>query len=362
MAPSTPAHVKLFIPGPTEVRPEVLQAMTRPMIGHRGRDFEDLFARLQPRLRQVFATASRVYISTSSGTGLWEAASRNCVRDGRAVLHLVNGAFSERWAQVSVTNGKRVVRLEAPWGQAIRPEQVADVLAADHFDAVALVHNETSTGVINPLPQVAAVVHRHPDTLLLVDAVSSLGGAPVEVDAWGLDVCLTSSQKCLALPPGLSFAAVSDRALARAQEVPYRGYYFDFLELEKMLARNHTPATPAIPLLYALDLQLDRILAEGLAARFARHADLAARVQAWAAERFALFAEESYRSPTLTTVANTRQINVDALNAFLRERGMLISNGYGKLKGETFRIAHMGDLTRDEVEELLSALDEFLQP
>jgi len=356
------SHIKLFIPGPTEVRPEVLQAMAQPMIGHRSRAFEDLFARLQPRLRQVFATASRVYVSTSSGTGLWEAASRNCVRDGRAVLHLVNGAFSERWAQVSATNGKRVVRLEAPWGQAIRPEQVADALAADHFDAVALVHNETSTGVINPLPQIAAVVQRHPDTLLLVDAVSSLGGAPVEVDAWGLDVCLTSSQKCLALPPGLSFAAVSDRALARAQEVPYRGYYFDFLELEKMLARNYTPATPTIPLLYALDLQLDRILAEGLAARFARHADLAARVQAWAAERFALFAEEGYRSPTLTTVANTRQIDVDALNAFLRERGMLISNGYGKLKGETFRIAHMGDLTRDEIEELLSALDAFLQP
>ncbi len=354
------AYIKLFIPGPTEVRPEVLQAMARPMIGHRGRAFEELFARLQPRLRQLFATSARVYISTSSGTGLWEAASRNCVRDDRPILHLVNGAFSERWAQVSAANGKRVARIEAPWGQAIRPEQVAQALKADHYDAVALVHNETSTGVINPLAEIAAVVRAHTDTLLLVDAVSSLGGAPVEVDAWGLDVCLTSSQKCLALPPGLSFAAVSDRALARAQEVPHRGYYFDFLELERMLARNHTPATPAIPLLYALDVQLDRILAEGLPARFARHAQMAARVQAWAAERFALFAEEGYRSPTLTTITNTRQIDVEALNAFLRERGMQISNGYGKLKGETFRIAHMGDLTPDEIEALLSALDEFL--
>lgn len=354
------AHIKLFIPGPTEVRSEVLQAMAQPMISHRGRAFEDLFARLQPRLRQLFATRARVYISTSSGTGLWEAASRNCVHDEHPILHLINGAFSERWAEVSAANGKRVVRLEVPWGRAVRPEQVAQALKADHYDAVALVHNETSTGVINPLAEIAAVVREHTDTFLLVDAVSSLGGAPIEVDAWGLDVCLTSSQKCLALPPGLSFAAVSDRALARAQEVPYRGYYFDFLELERMLARNHTPATPAIPLLYALDVQLDRILAEGLPARFARHAQMAARVQAWAAERFALFAEEGYRSPTLTTVANTCRIDVEALNAFLRERGMQISNGYGKLKGETFRIAHMGDLTPDEIEELLTALDEFL--
>nr|BAL56039.1 aminotransferase class V [uncultured prokaryote] len=354
------AHIKLFIPGPTEVRPEVLQAMAHPMIGHRGRAFEDLFARLQPRLRQLFATASRVYISTSSGTGLWEAASRNCVRDDRPILHLVNGAFSERWAQVSAANGKRVARYDVPWGQAIRPEQVAQALKADRYDAVALVHNETSTGVINPLAEIAAVVREHADTLLLVDAVSSLGGASVDVDGWGLDVCLTSSQKCLALPPGLSFAAVSDRALARAQEVPHRGYYFDFLELERMLARNHTPATPAIPLLYALDVQLDRILSEGLPARFARHAQMAARVQAWAAERFALFAEEGYRSPTLTTITNTRQIDVEALNAFLRERGMQISNGYGKLKGATFRIAHMGDLTLDEIEELLAAIHAFL--
>lgn len=354
------AHIKLFIPGPTEVRPEVLQAMAQPMIGHRGRAFEELFARLQPRLRRLFATSARVYISTSSGTGLWEAASRNCVRDEYPILHLINGAFGERWAQVSAANGKRVVRLEVPWGRAIRPEQVTQALKTDHYDAVALVHNETSTGVINPLAEIAAVVREHADTLLLVDAVSSLGGTPVDVDAWGLDVCLTSSQKCLALPPGLSFAAVSDRALARAQEVPHRGYYFDFLELERMLARNHTPATPAIPLLYALDVQLDRILAEGLAARFARHAHMAARVQAWAAERFALFAEEGYRSPTLTTITNTHQIDVEALNAFLRERNMQISNGYGKLKGATFRLAHMGDLTPDEIEGLLTALDEFL--
>jgi predicted phosphoserine aminotransferase len=354
-------HIKLFIPGPTEVRPEVLAAMNRPMIGHRGRAFEELFASLQPRLRQLFATSARVYVSTSSGTGLWEAASRNCVRDERPVLHLVNGAFSERWAQVSAANGKRVVRIDAPWGRAIHPQQVAQALQAEPFDAVALAHNETSTGVMNPLPEIAALVRAYPDTLLLVDAVSSLGGAPVETDALGLDVCLTSSQKCLALPPGLSFAAVSERALARAQEVPNRGYYFDFLELERMLARNHTPATPAIPLLYALDVQLDRILAEGLPARFARHAQMAARVQSWAVERFALFAEEGYRSPTVTAVTNTRAISVEALNGFLRERGMQLSNGYGKLKGETFRIAHMGDLTPDQIEELLSALDAFLR-
>lgn len=248
-----PDHVRLFIPGPTEVRREILEAQSHWMIGHRGADFETLFARVQGKLRQLFYTQSRVYVSTSSGTGLWEAASRNCVRDDKKVLHLVNGAFSERWYEVSKANGKQAEALEAEWGRAIKPEQLEERLRAQHYDAVAIVLNETSTGVKNPLEEMAAVIRQYPDTLILVDAVSILGGYKIDFDGLGLDVLLTSTQKAMALPPGLAFAAVSDRVLERAKQVPYRGYYFDFIELEKFLLKNHTPATPNISLLYATD-------------------------------------------------------------------------------------------------------------
>jgi len=330
------------------------------MIGHRSAEFGQLFQRLQPRLRRLFQTQHRVYISTSSGTGLWEAAVRNCVRT--QCLNLVNGAFSERWRTVTLANGKQSVALEADWGQAIKPEQVEEVLEREHVDAVTLVHSETSTGVLNPLQEIAKVVRRYPQVLLLVDAVSSLGGVDVPVDGLAIDVCLTSSQKALALPPGVSLASVSDRALARAREVENRGYYFDFLVFEEYRARNQTPSTPPISLLYALDYQLDCILAEGLEARFRRHQAMARMVWHWAEERgFELFAAEEYRSPTVTVVRNTREIDVLALQAHLQGQGMTIADGYGPLKGKTFRIAHMGDLTPAEVEEMLAAMDDFLR-
>jgi predicted phosphoserine aminotransferase len=351
-----PDHIRLYIPGPIEVRQEVLNAQARPMIGHRSADFEALFARVQPKLRQVFYTNSRVYISTSSGTGLWEAASRNCIRDDRKVLHLVNGAFSERWADVSKVNGKQVDVISAEWGKAIKPEQLADALKKQSYDAVALVLNETSTGVKNPLEAYVPIIKQYPDTLILVDAVSIFGGYKIDFTGLGLDVLITSTQKAMALPPGLSFAAVSDRVLERAKQVPYRGYYFDFIELEKFLVK-----TPNISLIFATDVELDHILAEGLDARFARHEHMANLTRDWATEMgFGLFAEDGYRSPTVTTVANTRKTDVKALNKFLATRGMTLSDGYGKIKDSTFRIAHMGDLTPADMEELFEAVNEFL--
>jgi predicted phosphoserine aminotransferase len=363
-------HIKLFIPGPVEVRRPILEAQAQWMIGHRGKPFETLFARIQPKLRQVFFTQSRVFISTSSGTGLWEAAARNCVSDDPAggVLATVCGAFSERWADVFERNGKATTWLRVPEGQAIKPEMVREALLARAaepdkrpFEAIAIVHNETSCGVMNPLAEIVSVVKAlSPQTLILVDAVSSLGGVKIDFDVLGLDVLLTSSQKCFGLPPGLAFAAVSDRALAKAATVKNRGYYFDFVELEKFLHKNHTPATPAISLMFALDRQLDDMLAEGLEERFARHARMAQRVREWARQRFALFAEPGYESDTVTCVANTRNIDVGALNAFLAAHGMHISDGYGALKGKTFRIAHMADTTEEEIQALLDAIDAFL--
>ena len=358
----TPDHIRLFIPGPSEVRAEIREAQAKPMIGHRSAAFSDLFARTQQKLRQVFYTGSRVYVSTSSGTGLWEAASRNCIRDDKKVLHLINGAFSERWAHTSRANGKQVAAIELPWGQAVRGEMIQNALRSGGFDAVAFVHNETSTGAMSPLDEIAEVMGEFPDVLLLVDAVSSAGGVKIKVDRLGIDVLVTSSQKCFALPPGLAFAPVSDRALERAKSIPHRGYYFDFIALEEQLVKNQTPATPAISLMFALDRQLDAMLAEGLEARFARHAELARRVQEWVQENgLELFPEREFSSHTLTTVRNTRAIDVAALNQYLKERGMQISNGYGKLKDKTFRIAHMGDVTCAELDELLSGMSGYLR-
>lgn len=362
-------HVKLFIPGPVEVRKDILDAQAAWMIGHRGKPFETLFARIQDGLRKVFFTSGRVLVSTSSGTGLWEGAARNCVSDDPqgGVLATVCGDFSERWAEVFERNGKATTVISVPHGQAIKPEQVRDALKArataggKPFEAIAVVHNETSTGVTNPLPEIVAVVKAlSPETLILVDAVSSLGGVKIEFDRLGLDVLLTSSQKAFGLPPGLSFAAVSDRALAKAATIKNRGYYFDFIELDKFGQKNNTPSTPAISLLYALDKQLKDMLAEGLDARFARHARLAALTREWAVETFGLFAEEGYASDTVTTVANTRNIDVGALNKYLAIKGFTISDGYGALKGKTFRIAHMADTTDAELRELLTTINSFL--
>lgn len=350
---------RLFIPGPTDVLPETLAAQTRPIVGHRSQALSDLFARVQPGLRQVLGTRQRVYITTSSGSGLQEAAVRNCV--SQRLLMCVGGAFAERWFEVARGNGLAVDRLDTDWGSPHDPQAVEAALRRKTYDSLAIVHNETSTGVENPVAEIAARARAvNPEIVILVDAVSSAGGVPVETEAWGLDVVFTSSQKCFALPPGLAFAAVSDHALARAKTIPHRGWYFDFLLLEKYLLQNTTLATPAISLLYALEVQLKRILAEGLPSRYERHARMAARVQSWAAERFALFATEGFRSRTVTAIRNTRSIDVTALNAFLALHDMSIANGYGPLKNQTFRIAHMGEIQLADIEVLLDRIDEFL--
>ncbi len=349
----------LFIPGPTDVDPGVLAAQAQPMIGHRSEACYALIARIQAKLCQVFKTQGRVYITASSGTGLQEAAVRNCV--GERLLVAVCGAFGERFFQVAQANGVAADRVDAAWGQPNLPDEVAAALSKRRYDAVAIVHNETSTGVENPVREIAGRARDVDDgILILVDAVSSAAGANIETDGWGLDVVLTSSQKCFALPPGLAFASVSDRALERARRIKSRGWYFDFLNLEKYLARHATPATPAISLLFALDRQLDRILEEGLSARFERHARMAAMVQKWAERAFELFAAPGFRSRTVTAIQNTRGVDVQLLNRFLAERDMVISNGYGPLKDQTFRIAHMGETRPNDIAALLALIDEFV--
>jgi predicted phosphoserine aminotransferase len=355
-------HKRLVIPGPVEVREEILQAQTQWMIGHRSTAFADLYARMQTKLKAAFKTQNRVILLGSSGTGLWEGASRNCIRDDRRVLHLTGGAFSERWAEISQMNGKQVDTIKVEWGQAHTPEMVAEALSKQAYDAVCVVHNETSTGVTNPIKAIGEVVRQYEDTLFLVDTVSGFLGAELHVDDWGIDFALTSSQKAFALPPGLAFAAVSDRVLERAKQIPYRGYYFDMIEITKVGDKNNTPSTPPVSLMFAADKQLDDIMAEGLENRWARHLHMRDLTHQWADSRgFGVYADRAYASPTVTTVDNrVKQIDVDAMAKFMSGKNFSMDKGYGKIKGPTFRIAHMGDMQPSTLEEVLSGLDEFI--
>ncbi len=350
---------KLFIPGPTNVDPDVLKAQARPMVGHRSQEFRDLYSRIQPQLKQVFQTEGRVYVTASSGSGLWEGAMRSLVGD--RLLLCVCGAFGQRWADVAEGNGLAFDQLDVEWGQPNLPEQVVSALAEKPYDTLAVVHNETSTGVENPVEAIVKAARiSQPELVVMVDAVSSMGGVKLPTDDWELDVVVTSSQKCFALPPGLAMAAVSERALERAAEVPNRGWYFDLLLLEEYHQRDYTPATPAISLLYALDLQLDRMLSESLETRQDRHTQMAAMVQAWAEQHFELFAADGHRSRTVTAILNTQEMDVAALNTHLARHDMTLANGYGPLKDKTFRIGHMGDTQPSDIEALLGRIDEYL--
>lgn len=352
-------YPKLFIPGPTHVREEVLQAQTTPMIGHRTPEYSALQAEVTPKLQKLLYTTQRVYLYTSSSTGVMEGSVRQA--STKKVLNTVCGAFSKRWHQITKANGVPCDKIEVPMGQAITPEMVDEALASGEYDAVTIVMNETSTGVMNPVKDIAALIHdKYPDVLILVDAVSCMAGVKIEFDAWGLDVCLAGVQKCFALPPGLTVCAVSDRARERAKQVATPGYYFAYEQMDKRYEKHQTPATPAISLIWALSKQMDDILAEGLESRWQRHKDMAALVQDWAREYFALYSDERYLSLTVTNVKNTRGISVAGLNEELRKRGAIISNGYGDLKEKCFRIAHMGDLTVEDIRWLLEQINDIL--
>jgi aspartate aminotransferase-like enzyme len=350
---------KLFIPGPTHVRREILQAQATPMIGHRSGEYSTLQANVTPKLQKMLYTDSHVYLFASSSTGVMEGAIRQASKT--KILNTVCGAFSKRWHQMTVANGVACDKIEVPMGQAITPELVDGGLASGEYDTVTLVLNETSTGVMNPIGDIAAMIHeKYPDVLILVDAVSGMAGAKIEFDAWGLDVCLAGVQKCFALPPGLTVCAVSDRARERGKTIPNRGYYFAWDAMDKKYDNHQTPATPAISLIQALNQQMDDMLAEGLENRWERHKTMASFVQYWARKYFKLYSDERYLSTTVTNVENTRGISVADLNKELGERGAVISNGYGDLKEKCFRIAHMGDLTLEDLQWLTGQIEDIL--
>jgi len=358
-----PGH--FFLPGPTEVHPDVLAAQNDQMIGHRGPAIQELMASIEAGLKPVFCTDRPVIVSTSSATGLMEAALRNGVAGGK-VLSLVTGAFSSRFAEIGQSCGLDVDVWEVTWGEVHSPDQIAERLARTNYDAVTLSQSETSTGSLHDLETVAQVVDQHEHTLLLVDSVTGIGGVETRPEDWAIDFILTGSQKALALPPGLAFGLASDEMMERSRQAVGRGWYFDLDRLMDQLDGNQTPATPAISLLYALDLQLKRIAEEGMPARWQRHLDMQRTTFDWvdrmkaAGVGIEVFAAEGHRSPTVTCISMPGgQGGSEAVSA-MAAKGWVIGGGYGKLKESTIRIGHMGDHTVDELMELLDVLGDVL--
>jgi len=355
---------RFFLPGPTEVRPSILQEMLRPMIGHRGKAMEDLIARIEPDLQYVFRTKRPVYIASSSATGLMEGAIRNGVRS--RVLCLVNGAFSERFFQIARACGVEAEPLIVPLGQAHTPEMLEAALKGGKFDAVTVVHSETSTGALNPVAELTRVAHAAGDVAILVDTVSGMAGAPVETDDWELDFVLTGSQKAFAIPAGLAFAAARENVIQRAKAKSDRGIYFDLIEFDKSIRKNQTPNTPALSLFYALAAQLTDIRRETIEGRWQRHAAMARRTWEWVDEvrdagvPISILAPEGSRSPTVTCVSLPPTHTGSAVTSAMKARGFVVSEGYGSLKDTGIRIGHMGDHTLEEVNELLDTLREVL--
>lgn len=335
------------------------------MIGHRGQGFKDLYARIQPRLQSLLFTRQRVYLCTSSAWGIMEGSLRNLV--ARKVLCCMNGAFSDKWLDVSRRCGKEAEALQVEWGSPIRAEAIDAKLASGQFDALTLIHNETSTGVMSPLAEIAALKRKYPDVMFIVDSVSSMSATPIHFDELGIDVLLAGTQKAFAMPPGLSVFTCSKAALAKAATLKDRGYYFDFLEFEKNGEANMTPSTPSIAHVFALESKLDDFFTEGLENRFARHARLAQMTRDWArGHGFNLFPEPGYESVTLTCVSNGarpggRVVDVPKLQKLVKDQGFLIDGGYGKIKGTTFRMSNMGDETEATMKELYAALDSAMK-
>src|SRR6266496_3224825 len=357
-------HIKLHIPGPVEVSEKTFRAFCSPMIGHRGQGFKDLYAQTQKQLQQLLSTERLVFLSTSSAWGVMEGAIRNLVN--KKVLNCMCGAFSDKWLEVSKRCGRNAEGLQVGWGSPIQAEQVDRKLATGQYDALTLIHNETSTGVMSPLAEIAALKRKYPDVMFIVDSVSSMTAVPLKFDELGIDVLLAGTQKAWAMPPGFAVFVCSPAALARAAKAKDRGYYFDFVEFQKNAEQNMTPSTPSISHTYALSSKLDEFFAEGLENRYARHKKTNQMTRDWAARHgFTLFPESGFESITLTCVNNGakpggRALDVPKLLKLTKDQGFLIDGGYGKIKGTTFRISNMGDETEATMGRLFAAMDKAM--
>jgi len=372
--------LNLRIPGPTPVPPDILEAVAHPMVNHRGREFAALISRVAERLKDWFQTSNDVLILSASGTGGLESAVVSTLSPRDRVLSVSIGAFGERFAAIADTYGAEVIPLQYEWGQAARAEDVRQALA-EHPDvkAVLVTHNETSTGVTNPLEEIARAIRsqesgvrsqapsrasgRTDGPLVLVDAVSSLGAIPFEADGWGLDVVVTGSQKGWMVPPGLAFVSMSERAWRAYENAKMPRFYLDLGRHRDALAKGQTPWTPAMSIFFGLDVALERMAEEGAERIFTRHASMGRMVRegvkAFGLEL--LCQDERYASDTVTAIKCPEGVEVSALrNTMEDEYNVVIAGGQGKLQGKIFRIGHLGLVEEEDIRETLAALEQTL--
>lgn len=353
----------IMLPGPTNVPERVMNAMTKPIINHRGPEFRELYDSLLKKLRYAFQTKNDVFILTSSGTGGVECAISNMISPGDKVVVPVNGVFSQRLKEKIKTFGGSPIEIPVKWGEAATPEQIADAAEGRDVKAIAVVYNETSTGVTaRVLNKIGNIAEEH-DALYIVDAISILGGDELLVDKWGIDICIAGSQKCLACPPGLALISISDRAWEVIRQTKSKAYYFNLLKILEFHKRKETPFTPALTLWYALDEALTMLEEEGLEKRIKRHEECArAFYDAIREVGLELFADEHWLSNTVIAVKNPPGITDEEIRNLMREKhGVVIAGGMGRLKGTMFRIGSMGTITRREVAATVQALRSSLE-
>lgn len=353
---------QMRVPGPTPCPPEVLQAMAWQMINHRGPEFEKMLQDVTAKLKQLFQTKNDLYLLTCSGTGGLEAAIVNTLSPGDKVLSVTVGAFGERFTSMAGAFGAEVIPVRAEWGRAADPDEVRRALQKEpKIKAVLVTHNETSTGVTNDLAAISAVVKEF-DKLLLVDAISSLGSIDLPVDKWHCDVTVTASQKGWMVPPGMAMVSVSQEAWQAYAKAKMPRFNWDLALAQKYLEIGQTPWTPVVSIVFALSVALDMMLKEGLNNIFARHARVgkAAR-EGVKSLGFSLFADEKYASNTVTAVSVKDGMNVKEMLKILREEYQIIlAGGQASLQGKIFRIGHLGLVTEEDIQEIISALKEVL--
>lgn len=348
--------MKLFTVGPVACYPEVLQEMSRQMYSHRSAEYKQMHSETVELLQNLIETENSIFLFSSTGTGFMEAAVRNCVH--KKILCCVNGSFGKRFAQVAATNGKQVDVINAPLGKPILADVLDDaLLKLSEIEAVAITHNETSMGLINPLPDLADVVKKH-DKLLFVDAVSSMGGTELKVDDWGLDICFSSSQKCFGVPPGLGMGSVSDKALKKAEKVKNRGWYFDFNLWERYQKSAGTPMTSVVPQIAGLNRILKLIMEWGGKHRyFELYKERNHKIQSGIISLgLSLFPQEGYESPTVTCVNAPTDISGTRIYDAMRMKGFELAKGYGDVRETTFRIGNMGCIALSDIDSMLDAL------
>jgi aspartate aminotransferase-like enzyme len=355
----------LMIPGPTNVDPSVLRALSKPPLSHTSQEFADIFKEALNNLKEVFMTDGEVFVIAGSGTLALEMAVANIIEPGDKILNTVSGFFGQYFVEIAKIHGAKPRVLEVPWGKAIKPEQVRDALKEDDYKAVTVTHVETSTSVVNPIKEIGEVVKKYSNAFYIVDTVCSLGGIEVRVDEWNIDICASGSQKCLGVPPGLALLSVSSKVLdfleKRKSSV---GFWYGNLRNWLPVMRDPTKyfATPPVNMIYALNEALKKLLAEGLAKRFKRHHILAEALRAaMHALNLKLVADQEYASDTITAVYYPEKIEDDKFRNEMKTRGIIVASTLGPIKGKGFRVGHVGNVNQNDIMSTVAAIEATLR-